>query len=625
MLLFVFVLSLVAQACSASPTAQQPNQKTDQHVKSIFILAGQSNMAGRGGVVNDTTTGIVTWDGVVPPKCRPNPSVFRLDANLRWVKAREPLHADIDVGKTNGIGPAMAFANAVLANHSSTVGRIGLVPCAIGGTNITQWARGSFMYNQMIGRAKVSLQNGGSIRALLWYQGESDTARREDARSYKNRLETFLGDVRLDLQSPDLPIIQVALASGEEASLIEIVREAQLGVDFLNVRTVDAKGLPLEPDGLHLTTPAQVQLGKMLADAYLQFLPSAISHAPSSMAGRGGVSRGKWDGNVPTECSPNPSILRLSAQLIWEQAHEPLHADIDLGKTCGIGPGMTFANEVLRAKGSGFGEVGLVPCAVGGTRIGEWGKGTRLYSELVRRARESVRGGGVIRALLWFQGESDTVRKEDAEGYKGNFEKLVLDLRSGLHLPNLPVIQVALASGEGKFVEIVRKGQLDVKLPNVKCVDAKGLRLKEDGLHLTTGSEETNEQGAVEIKVRTVDYRSPAGEDKQPKKEKVEVVHEIRDGGGSDFVDLDAIAAGSTGETNEDIKVQTVDYRSPAGEDKEAKEDDEVVHEIRDGGAKSEGVHPFAGAAAAVANTIQSAKDAISGGAKTSKDDKTAE
>ncbi|KAB2619435.1 carbohydrate esterase [Pyrus ussuriensis x Pyrus communis] len=266
----------------------------------------------------------------------------------------------------------------------------------------------------------------------------------------------------------------------------------------------------------------------------------------SNMAGRGGVSRGKWDGNVPTECSPNPSILRLSALLIWELAHEPLHADIDLGKTCGIGPGMAFANEVLRAKGSGFGEVGLVPCAVGGTRIGEWGKGTRLYGELVRRARESVRGGGVIRALLWFQGESDTVRKEEADGYKGKFEKLVLDLRSDLHLPNLPVIQVALASGEGKFVDVVRKGQLDVKLPNVKCVDAKGLRLKEDGLHLTTlseGGEETNEQGAVEIKVKTVHYRSPAGEDKQPKKEKVEVVHEIRDGGGSDFVDLDATAA----------------------------------------------------------------------------------
>ncbi|KAM1133926.1 hypothetical protein ACFX19_043823 [Malus domestica] len=145
------------------------------------------------------------------------------------------------------------------------------------------------------------------------------------------------------------------------------------------------------------------------------------------------------------------------------------------------------------------------------------------------------------------------------------------------------------------------------------------------------GTEEINKQGAVEIKVDTVDYRSPAGEDKQPKKEKVEVVHEIRDGGnkgaaggGSDFVDLDATAAGSMAKTKEEIRVETVDYRSPAGEDKEAKKEDvEVVHEIRDGGAKSEGVHPFAGAAAAVANSIQSAKDAISGGAKESKDDKT--
>lgn len=48
---------------------------------------------------------------------------------------------------------------------------------------------------------------------------------------------------------------------------------------------------------------------------------------------------------------------------------------------------------------------------------------------------------------------------------------------------------MALASGEGQFVDVVRKGQLDIKLPDVKCVDAKGLRLKEDHLHLTTISE----------------------------------------------------------------------------------------------------------------------------------------
>ncbi|CAL0323802.1 unnamed protein product [Lupinus luteus] len=216
----------------------------------------------------------------------------------------------------------------------------------------------------------------------------------------------------------------------------------------------------------------------------------------SNMAGRGNVKEGKWDGNVPPECKPNPSILRLSANLKWEEAREPLHADIDVSKTCGIGPGLAFANEVVRIKGGGgrgygYGNVvGLVPCAVGGTKIEKWSKGSHLYNELVKRAMNSVNNGdGTIRALLWYQGESDTVREEDAVAYKHRMESFIMDIRSDLHLPTLLVVQVALASGEGKFIEKVRHAQLEITLPNVKCVDAKGLRLKDDKLHLTTMSE----------------------------------------------------------------------------------------------------------------------------------------
>lgn len=60
----------------------------------------------------------------------------------------------------------------------------------------------------------------------------------------------------------------MALASGDER-YIEIVREAQKGIDLPNVVCVDAKGLKLKEDNLHLTTESQVQLGQMLADAYL--------------------------------------------------------------------------------------------------------------------------------------------------------------------------------------------------------------------------------------------------------------------------------------------------------------------------------------------------------------------
>jgi hypothetical protein len=107
----------------------------------------------------------------------------------------------------------MPFANALLGNRGTSVGVIGLVPCAIGGTNISQWERGSFLYGQMIGRAKAALNSskkgGATIRGLLWYQGESDTSSRQDAQSYKAKVETLFGDLRLDLQSPMLPIIQV--------------------------------------------------------------------------------------------------------------------------------------------------------------------------------------------------------------------------------------------------------------------------------------------------------------------------------------------------------------------------------------------------------------------------------
>ncbi|KAK7310798.1 hypothetical protein RJT34_08533 [Clitoria ternatea] len=204
----------------------------------------------------------------------------------------------------------------------------------------------------------------------------------------------------------------------------------------------------------------------------------------SNMAGRGGVIGGKWDGNVPPECNPNPSILRLNAKLKWEEAREPLHLDIDVGKTCGVGPGLAFANKVLR---NGF-SVGLVPCAVGGTRIAEWRRGSRLYNQLLQRSMRSMRDG-TIRALLWYQGESDTVSEEDADTYKQKFETFIMDFRSDLHLPSLLVIQVALASGEGKYTEKVRAAQMGITMPNVKCVDAKGLRLKADKLHLTTMSQ----------------------------------------------------------------------------------------------------------------------------------------
>ncbi|KAF5780522.1 putative acetylxylan esterase [Helianthus annuus] len=232
--------------------------------KSIILLAGQSNMSGRGGVHNNT------WDGVVPLQSQPNPSILRLTANLTWVEAREPLHKDIDVHATCGVGPGMAFANRLLQRDPG-LGPLGLVPCAVGGprgTSISEWGRGTFLYKQLLRRAKVARRDGGSISGMLWYQGESDTVSEVDARMYKMRLVNLFRNLRADLGTPLLPIVHVAIASAN-GPYIEIVRKAQLGITLPKVRCVDAKGLPLLEDKRHLSTLAQERLGLMLADAFL--------------------------------------------------------------------------------------------------------------------------------------------------------------------------------------------------------------------------------------------------------------------------------------------------------------------------------------------------------------------
>ncbi|GFQ06336.1 probable carbohydrate esterase at4g34215 [Phtheirospermum japonicum] len=88
-------------------------------------------------------------------------------------------------------------------------GVIGLVSCAVGGTSISQWQRGQFLYNQLVERANAALQDGGCIRAMLWYQGESDANDTSSAGSYGARLRQFFSDIRLDLDSALLPIVQV--------------------------------------------------------------------------------------------------------------------------------------------------------------------------------------------------------------------------------------------------------------------------------------------------------------------------------------------------------------------------------------------------------------------------------
>ncbi|PHT71732.1 hypothetical protein T459_22517 [Capsicum annuum] len=97
------------------------------------------------------------------------------------------------------------------------------------------------------------------------------------------------------------------------------------------------------------------------------------------MSGRGGVVKDIFDGYIPQECQSNPSILRLTKGLSWEEAKEPIHQDIDFYAICGIGHGMSFVDSILKSD-SKIGEIGLVALA---SKYGP-------YTEEIRQAQLGI-------------------------------------------------------------------------------------------------------------------------------------------------------------------------------------------------------------------------------------------
>jgi len=253
----LFLLALTIEPVSASPKI------------SIFILAGQSNMAGRGGVRFDQK-GKKVWDENTPPACRPTAGlILRFNSEYSWEMAVEPLHRDIDTGNVCGVGPGMPFAHE-LVKRAPSLGLIGLVPCAIGGSYITQWLPGTSYYNETLKRAFAAVKEGGKLRALLWYQGESEA--KDGVGSFAVDVPKLFTSIRKDLNLPHLPIVQVALPPDGKGAFRKEVRNLQLHFNFPPMKTVDAKGSKLEWDNLHLNTTSQIILGKKMAKAFIKMI-----------------------------------------------------------------------------------------------------------------------------------------------------------------------------------------------------------------------------------------------------------------------------------------------------------------------------------------------------------------
>ncbi len=248
---------LIASAFTTDLT-KQGNRKIH-----IYILAGQSNMAGRGTVeAIDTTL---------------NPHIFMFNKEEQWVPAREPLA--FDKPKVVGVGPGFAFANAMVKADPSA--DIYLVPCAVGGTRIDLWQPGAYdsatkthPYDDALRRIQKAIPSG-EVKGILWHQGESDCNPGLSG-SYEQKLRVLINRFRTALDKPDLPFVVGEIAHFRTIPNPDkdIVNKAIKNVasTTLNCGYVETQGLQHRGDTLHFDSPSAREVGKRYAFAMQQFL-----------------------------------------------------------------------------------------------------------------------------------------------------------------------------------------------------------------------------------------------------------------------------------------------------------------------------------------------------------------
>lgn len=263
-----FLLSFVAVILAINAQAADPIKLPAKEKFHLFLLVGQSNMAGRGKVEEQDKT--------------PHPRVLMLSKAGEWVPAVDPMHYDKPVA---GVGLGKTFGQLVAeANPDITVG---LIPCAVGGSPISAWQPGEFYkptnshpWDDAIKRAKLA-QEKGTLKAILWHQGESD-ANEKQAAAYEKKLHALVAAFRKELAPSDaagksLPFLCGQIGKFEDVPWNEFKEQVtkvhtDLPQHVPNATFVSAEGFKHMGDKVHFDSASLREFGKRYAEGYFKLV-----------------------------------------------------------------------------------------------------------------------------------------------------------------------------------------------------------------------------------------------------------------------------------------------------------------------------------------------------------------
>lgn len=225
------------------------------------MVAGQSN-----------ALGYTLGPADLPPHLRTPPKNVWI-----WDPARRafaPLEAGANTGSPNNPrawGPEAQFA---WRWREASCARLYVVKHARGETGLAadpaqkDWSpasRGELWdaaTAELAGARKAAPAAG--VRAVLWMQGETDAAVPAKAAAYQANLTAFVRDVRSRWGGQTIAIAQIDRRGGGWNQ----VRGAQATIAAAaDIALVDTDAFPRQPDGVHLTAKAQVQLGDAFFEA----------------------------------------------------------------------------------------------------------------------------------------------------------------------------------------------------------------------------------------------------------------------------------------------------------------------------------------------------------------------
>ncbi|WP_341227248.1 sialate O-acetylesterase [uncultured Arcticibacterium sp.] len=263
---FTLLLFTLSINCFSQDNRKQNFPKLEEKVSKIpnkskvwvFIMAGQSNMAGRGFVEPQDTIS--------------NARILTLNKNRQLIKAKEPLHWYEP--NLTGLDCGMSFAKNLLPNIPEDVSIL-ILPVAIGGSSTTQWLgdstyRGVQLFTNF--KEKVAFaKNYGNIKGIIWHQGESD-ANEGFLPDYSSRIENLFKQFRKEIGNKKIPIIMGEIGSYSKSneywqkinSKIHRYSAAAKYTDFIHTQDLNHKG-----DFIHFNSEGQREMGKRFAQKYL--------------------------------------------------------------------------------------------------------------------------------------------------------------------------------------------------------------------------------------------------------------------------------------------------------------------------------------------------------------------